>query len=82
MRIERGFDYDVGWCELAEEYCRHDSAYQACVFNIIGEQFKAWSRDKTRTATYIQLLEIAQQLNEDGKWFINTLHDYMKGEET
>lgn len=82
MRIEHDFEYDAYYTEIANEFCAHDSEYQANFFNDIGEQFKAWSRDKTRTATYIQILEIAQQLNEDGKWFIDTLHDYMKGEET
>lgn len=31
------------------------------------------------TMTYIQILEIAEQLSDNGKWFIETLCDYIKG---
>jgi hypothetical protein len=79
MRIEHSFDYDAYWHELSDEFCAHDSEYQANVLNVIGTQFKAWAQDKKRTATYIQLLEIAEQLNDDGKWFIETLCEYMNG---
>lgn len=79
MKIEHEFEYDAHYTEIADEFCNHDSEYQAEVINSIGLQFKIWSHDKTRTATYIQLLEIAEQLNEKGKWFIETLCDYMKG---
>lgn len=77
MRIEHDFDYDVWWQELADEFCANDSEYQANALNAIGEQFKIWSQDKKRTSTYIQMLEIAEQLDENGKWFIQTLCDYM-----
>lgn len=79
MRIEHSFDYDAYWHEISDEFCSHDSEYQANTLNAIGTQFKVWEQDKTRTATHIQLLEIAEQLNDKGKWFIQTLCDYMKG---
>ena len=79
MKIEHEFEYDAYYTEIADEFCAHDSEYQAEVINNIGLQFKIWSQDKTRTATYIQLLEIAEQLDEKGKWFIKTLCDYMNG---
>jgi len=79
MRIEHGFDYDAYWHEISDEFCAHDSEYQANTLNAIGTQFKVWEQDKTKTATHIQLLEIAEQLNDKGKWFIQTLCDYMKG---
>lgn len=79
MKIEHEFEYDAYYTEIADEFCAHDSEYQAEAINSIGLQFKIWEHDKTRTATHIQLLEIAEQLNEKGKWFIETLYDYMKG---
>lgn len=79
MRIEHSFKYDACWYEISDEFCAHDSEYQANILNAIGIQFKVWEQDKTRTATHIQLLEIAEQLNDNGKWFIQTLCDYMKG---
>ena len=78
MKIEHEFEYDAYYIEIADEFCAHDSEYQADVINEIGLQFSIWSHDKTRTATYIQLLEIADQLDEKGKWFIETLHDYIE----
>ena len=81
MRIEHDFEYDVYWHDLSDEFCAHDSEYQANVLNAIGCQFKTWAEDKTKTATYIQLLEIAEQLSDNGKWFIETLHDYLNGED-
>jgi len=78
MKIEHEFEYDAYYTEIADEFCAHDSDYQAEVINNIGLQFKIWACDKTRTATYIQLLEIAERLNEKGKWFIKTLCDYME----
>lgn len=80
MRIEHGFDYDAYWYEISDEFCAHDSEYQANTLNAIGTQFKVWEQDKTKTATNIQLLEIAEQLNDKGRWFIETLYDYMRGE--
>lgn len=80
MRIQHDFDYEAYWQEISDEFCAHDSEYQANALNAIGSQFKIWSQDKTKTATYVQILEIAEQLNEKGKWFIETLCDYMKGE--
>lgn len=78
MIIKKYFEYDLDWDEIADEFTANDSAYQAQILNRIGETFKKWSKDKTRTATYIQLLEIAEDLDDDGKWFINTLHDYIQ----
>ena len=80
MRIEHDFDYDVYWSELADEFSTHDSEYQANVFNEIGLRFKTWANDKKKTATYVQILEIAEQLNDNGKWFIKTLCEYMNGD--
>lgn len=79
MRIEYDFDYDVAYSELADEFNAHDSEYQADFFNDVGSQFKFLAQDKTKTSTYIQLLEIAEQLNNNGKWFIETLCEYMEG---
>lgn len=79
MRIEHSFEYDAYWHEISDEFCAHDSEYQANTFNAIGAQFKVWEQDKKRTSTHIQLLEIAEQLNDKGKWFIQTLCDYMEG---
>ena len=79
MKIEHEFDYDAHWQEIADEFCAHDSDYQADVLNTIGLTFKIWSQDKTKTSTYIQILEIAEMLDDKGKWFVNTLCDYMKG---
>jgi len=77
MKIEHSFDYDAYWDEISDEFCAHDSTYQANVLNDIGWQFKKWSQDKKRTATYVQMLEIAEQLNDSGKWFIKTICEYM-----
>ena len=79
MRIQHDFDYDAYYTEIADEFCAHDSEYQAEAINSIGLQFKIWEQDKKRTMTHIQLLEIAEELNDKGKWFIQTLYDYMKG---
>lgn len=79
MRIQYDFEYDAYYTEIADEFCAHDSEYQAEAINSIGLQFTIWSHDKTKTSTHIQLLEIAEQLNDKGKWFIQTLCDYMKG---
>lgn len=79
MKIEQTFNYEPYWWELADEFTEHDSEYQAKVINNIGLEFKIWSRDKARTSTYIQLLEIAEDLDNNGKWFIEILCDYMKG---
>ena len=79
MKLKCDIDYDANYDELSDEFCNHDSAYQAETINGIGLQFKIWSQDKTRTATYIQILEIAERLNDNGKWFIKTLCEYMDG---
>ncbi len=79
MRIQCDFEYDAYCGDIADEFCANDSEYQAKTLNIIGQQFRIWSQDKRKTSTYIQLLEIAEQLDEKGKWFIETLCDYMKG---
>ena len=77
MRITYDFDYAAYSGDIADEFCANDSEYQARVLNIIGQQFKIWSQDKKRTSTYIQILEIAEQLNDNGKWFIKTLCEYI-----
>lgn len=78
MKIEHEFEYDADSTEIADEFCNNDSEYQAETINSIGLQFKIWEHDKTRTTTHIQLLEIAEQLDEKGKWFVKTLCDYME----
>lgn len=78
MKIKHEFNYEADWDEIADEFTANDSAYQAQILNRIGLTFKIWSKDKTKTATYIQLLEIAEDLDDDGKWFINILHDYIQ----
>lgn len=78
MRIEHDFEYDAYYTEIADEFCAHDSEYQANALNEIGLQFKTWAQDKEKTALYIQILEIAEQLSYNGKWFVETLCDYMK----
>jgi hypothetical protein len=79
MRIEHNFEYDAYHTEIADEFCAHDSEYQAEVINDIGLQFKIWSRNPAKTSTYIQIFEISEQLNDNGKWFIETLNEYMRG---
>lgn len=79
MRIRYDFEYDACYDEIADEFCDHDSEYQSNVLNEIGTQFKIWSQDKARSSTYIQLMEIAEDLDDNGKWFIETLCDYMSG---
>ena len=79
MKIEHEFEYDAYYTEIADEFCANDSEYQAKAINSIGLQFKIWEKDKKRIATHIQFLEIAEQLDEKGKWFIETLYDYIKG---
>ena len=77
MKIEHSFEYDAGWDEIADEFCTHNSEYQAEAINSIGLQFTKWVHDEL---THMQLSEIAEQLNDKGKWFIQILYDYMKGE--
>lgn len=81
MRIEHAFEYNADCCEISDEFCNHDSTYQAETINEIGLQFKIWSQDKAKPMTHVQILEIAEQLNDNGKWFIETLCEYMKGGE-
>jgi hypothetical protein len=78
MRIEHDFEYDASWQEISDEFCAHDSEYQANAINDTGKRFWAWLHDKTRPVTLVQLLEIAEQLNDNGKWFIETLYEYMR----
>ena len=78
MKIKHEFNYEADWDEIADEFTANDSAYQSQILNRIGETFKRWTRSKMQAATYIQLLEIAENLDDDGKWFINILHDYMQ----
>ena len=80
MKIKKYFEYDADWDELADEFTANDSAYQSQTLNRVGLTFKIWSKNKTKTtSTYIQLLEIAEDLDDNGKWFIETLYDYMRG---
>lgn len=80
MKIEHEFEYDAYYTEIADEFCAHDSEYQAEAINSIGLQFDIWENDINKTVTtHLQLLEIAEHLDEKGKWFIETLCDYMKG---
>ena len=78
MIIKKYFEYDLDWDEIADEFTANESALQSQILSRIGETFKKWSKDKTRPTAYIQLLEIAEDLDDDGKWFINTLHDYIQ----
>ena len=77
MKIEHEFEYDAYYTEIADEFCAHDSEYQANVLNSIGLQFTIWAHDRKRTSIHVQLLEIAELLDEKGKWLIETLCDYM-----
>ena len=79
MKIEHAFEYDADYTEIADEFCAHDSDYQAEAINSIGLQFTKWAHDKTRPFTFIQILEIAERLDEKGKWFIKNLCDYIEG---
>ena len=56
----------------------HAFEYNADYYEV-SDEFCA--NDKTKTMTHVQLLEIAEQLNDNGKWFIETLNEYMKGGE-
>lgn len=76
MKIKCAFEYDADWHEISDEFCEHDSEYQANTLNAIGAQFKTWLHDNTRLMTPVQMLEISEQLNDEGKWFIETLCDY------
>ena len=78
MRIQHDFEYAADYMEIADEFTDNDSEYQADVLNRIGLTFKIWSQDKTKTFTHVQLLEIAEQLDESGRWFINQLSDFVK----
>lgn len=80
MRISHEFEYDADYEEVANEFCSHSSDYQADVINSIGTTFSNWTHDPKKTATHVQMLEIAEQLNDKGKWFIETLCEYMRGE--
>lgn len=79
MTIQHVFTYDADADEIADEFCKHDSAYEVEVFNSIGLMFKIWSLDETKIASYMQILEIAEQLDKNGKWFIKTLAEYIDG---
>ena len=81
MRIEHTFEYNADYYEISDEFCANDSEYQVKVLNAIGTQFKVWANDRAKTMTHVQILEIAEQLNDNGKWFIETLCEYMKGGE-
>ena len=79
MIIKKYFEYDLDWDEIADEFTANESAYQAQIFNRIGLTFKIWAKDKARTTgTFIQFQEIAEDLDDNGRWFINTLYDYMQ----
>ena len=80
MRIAHEFEYNATCKEVADEFCSHGSEYQAAFINYIGATFDEWTHDPKKTATHVQMLEIAEQLNDKGKWFIETLCEYMRGE--
>ncbi len=80
MKIKHEFEYDADADEIAGEFCEHSSDYQAETFNLIGLMFKIWSLDETKIASYMQILEIAEQLDKNGKWFIKTLCEYIDGD--
>ena len=50
---------------------KHEFDYEAD-WDEIADEFTA------NDSAFIQLLEIAEGLDDDGKWFINTLHDYIQ----
>ena len=80
MRISPALKYSVDYEDVANEFCNFSSCYQADAINLIGTTFSNLAHDPKRTATQIQMLEIAEQLNDKGKWFIETLCEYMGGE--
>jgi hypothetical protein len=80
MKIKCEFYYSPDADEIADEFCDHSSDYQAEAFNLIGLMFKIWSLDETKIASYMQILEIAEQLDQNGKWFIKTLAEYIDGD--
>jgi len=79
MKIKQYFDYDPAWDEIADEFAKNESVYQAQALNRIGLRFKNWAKNGNNTSTYMQLLEIAEDLDDDGRWFIKTLCEYMEG---
>lgn len=80
MKIKCEFNYTPDADEIADEFCAHGSDYQAEAFNSIALMFKIWSLDETKIASYMQMLEIAEQLDKNGKWFIKTLCEYIDGD--
>ena len=80
MKIKCELHYNADADEIADEFCDHSSDYQAEVFNLIGLMFKIWSLDETKIASYMQILEIAEQLDKNGKWFVKTLCEYIDGD--
>lgn len=80
MKISHEFEYNALPVEIAREFCDKDSKEQATTINYIGEAFDEWAHDPKKTATHIQMLDIAEQLNDKGRWFIETLCEYMRGE--
>ena len=79
MTIKPTIEVVINHGDLADEFCKRDSEYQASAINSIARQFREWTRDPNRTATHVQMLEIAEQLSDDGKWFIRTLSEYTEG---
>lgn len=73
MKIKHEFCYNADADEIANEFCYNDSEYQADVFNAVGRLFYRWSKDKTRPFTHAQILEIVEQLDDKGEWFLKTL---------
>jgi hypothetical protein len=80
MTIKPTIEVVINHGDLADEFCKRDSEYQASAINSIARQFRGWTRDPNKTATYVQMLEIAGQLNDDGKWFIRTICEYAEGD--
>ena len=77
MRIYHDFEYSASYGEVAGEFLDNDSEYQTKVLNVIGTQFRKWANDPNRTMTHVQMLEISEGLNDDGRWFVRLLSDYL-----
>lgn len=76
------FEHDASCTEIADEFCGHNSKYGAEVINNIGLQLSAWAYDTTNVrrqiGTGVKLCGIAEQLDENGRWFIEKIYNYMQ----
>ena len=82
MTVKCEFEYDASCTEIADEFCNHNSKYGAEVINNIGLQLAEGAYDATNVrrqiATGVKLASIAEQLDENGQWFIETMYNYMQ----